>query len=64
MDEIRGRVTREGIRIHEAADFAGMERAGRLVATILDDVAAHVFPGVTTGALDDLVRGWIEAAGG
>ena len=63
MDEIRGRVTRDGIRIHEMSDFGGMERAGRLVATILDDVAAHVVPGVTTGALDDLVRGWVEAAG-
>ncbi len=63
MDEIRGRTTRDGIRIHEPADFAGMERAGRLAATILDDVAAMVVPGVTTGALDDAVTRWVEAAG-
>ncbi len=58
-----GRMTREGIRIHEAADFAGMRKAGELAARILDDVAEHVFVGQTTGALDDFIRTEVEKAG-
>src|SRR6056297_2730672 len=50
VNKHRGRTTREGIRIHEAADFAGMHDAGRLAATILDEIADHVFVGQTTGA--------------
>ena len=46
------RVTREGIRIHGPEDFAGMHEAGRVAATILDEVGPLVVPGVTTGALD------------
>ena len=38
MDDPRGRLTRDGIRIHEPADFAGMRTAGRLAAKILDEV--------------------------
>ncbi|MBC7133841.1 MAG: type I methionyl aminopeptidase [Roseovarius sp.] len=59
----RGRLTREGIRIHEAADFDGMHRAGRLAAQILDEIADHVFPGQTTGALDALIETRITSAG-
>ena len=44
------------IKLHGPAGFAGMRKAGRLAAEILDEVAAHVQPGVTTGAIDDLVR--------
>jgi methionyl aminopeptidase len=40
-----------------------MRRAGQLAAEILDAVADLVVPGVTTGALDDFVRGRVEAAG-
>ncbi len=47
------------IRVHDADGFAGMRKAGRLVAECLDMVAAHVEPGVTTGALDDLIRDFI-----
>ena len=36
MDDIRGRVTKDGIRIYEDADFAGMREAGRIAAVILD----------------------------
>ena len=36
VDERHGRLTRDGIRIYEPAEFAGMHRAGRLAATILD----------------------------
>ena len=44
------------IKLHGPAAFAGMRQAGRLAAEILDELASHVAPGVTTGALDDLVR--------
>ncbi|MGR3540999.1 MAG: type I methionyl aminopeptidase [Hasllibacter sp.] len=63
MDEIRGRLTRDGIRIHEDADFDGMRKAGALASEILDRIADHVRPGQTTGALDALVTGWVEEAG-
>ena len=59
----RGRITKDGIRIHEDADFAGMHAAGALAARILDEVAPLVEPGVTTEALDDFVRVRVEAAG-
>lgn len=56
MDDIRGRVTKDGIRIYEDADFAGMREAGRIAATILDDVGALVVPGVMTSEIDDFIR--------
>jgi len=59
----QGRLTRDGIRIHEAADFDGMRAAGRLTATILDEIAAHVVPGVSTIELNALVEARIRAAG-
>ena len=55
MDESQGRVTKDGIRIHEAADFAGMRAAGAVAARILDEVAPLVQPGVATEALDDFI---------
>jgi len=63
VNKHRGRTTREGIRIHEAADFAGMHAAGRLAAEILDEIADHVFVGQTTGALDALIEEKVNAAG-
>lgn len=59
----RGRLTREGIRIHEAADFAGMHRAGALAAQILDEIAEHVFVGQTTAAIDKLIEDKVNAVG-
>ncbi|QGY00421.1 type I methionyl aminopeptidase [Roseovarius faecimaris] len=56
-------MTRDGIRIHEADGFAGMHKAGRLAAEILDRVADHVFVGQTTGALDKLIEGMVNDAG-
>ncbi|MDT0575669.1 type I methionyl aminopeptidase [Croceicoccus sp. F390] len=44
------------IKLHGAAAFAGMRRAGRLAAEILDAMAQMVQPGVTTAQLDDTVR--------
>lgn len=63
VNKHRGRTTREGIRIHEAADFAGMHEAGRLAATILDEIADHVFVGQTTGAIDALIEEKVNATG-
>ena len=51
------------IKIHGADDFAAMRRAGRLAAEVLDYIAAHVEPGVTTGALDRLCHDFIVAHG-
>ena len=56
MEDIRGRVTKDGIRIYEDADFAGMRAAGRVTAEILDLVGDYVKPGVTTGSIDDFIR--------
>jgi len=63
VDEPRGRLTKDGIRIYEEADFAGMRRAGRVAAEILDRVAPLVQPGVTTEALDDFIRIEVAALG-
>jgi methionyl aminopeptidase len=56
MEDIRGRVTKDGIRIYEDADFAGMRAAGRVTAEILDMVGDHVKPGATTESIDDFIR--------
>jgi methionyl aminopeptidase len=63
LEETRGRVTRDGIRIYEDADFAGMRVAGRVVAEILDMVAPLVKPGATTGEIDDFIRAEVERRG-
>jgi methionyl aminopeptidase len=55
LDETRGRITKDGIRIYEDADFAGMHKAGRVAAEILDAIGPQVQPGVTTGSLDDFI---------
>ncbi len=61
-DTHRGRITKEGIRIHQDADFAGMHAAGQLAAQILDDVAALVVPGTTTEALDKFIEDEVTKA--
>lgn len=43
------------IRLHGAEGFAGMRRAGRLVAEIFDMLTEHVQPGVSTERIDQLV---------
>lgn len=62
-EQHRGRLTREGIRIHEAADFAGMHAAGRLAATILDAMSEHVFVGQTTAEIDRRIEEMVASAG-
>lgn len=50
-------IERDGaIKLYDAAAFEGMQAAGQLAATILDALVPHVVPGVTTEALDDIVR--------
>ncbi len=44
------------IKLHGAAAFEGMRKAGRLAAEILDAMVPLVQPGVSTAALDDVVR--------
>ncbi|WP_299607493.1 type I methionyl aminopeptidase [uncultured Tateyamaria sp.] len=61
--ETRGRLTKDGIRIYDPSDFAGMHAAGRLAAEILDAMSAHVFPGQTTGVIDKVITDMVEAAG-
>ena len=62
-DKHDGRMTKEGIRLHESADFAGMHKAGRLAATILDEIAEHVYPGQTTAEIDRIITEKVGAAG-
>ena len=59
----KGRMTKEGIRIYEDADFAGMAAAGKLAAQILDEVAELVTVGQTTGVLDKFIEDQVTSAG-
>jgi methionyl aminopeptidase len=63
VQDHKGRLTKDGIRIYEAADFEGMQAAGHVAARILDEVAELVVPGVTTGALDDFIRNRVTELG-
>ncbi len=47
------------IKVHTAADFAGMRVAGKLAAECLDMLTPHVVPGVVTDQLDTLAREFI-----
>jgi methionyl aminopeptidase len=51
------------IKLHTAADFDGMRRAGRLAAETLDHIADFVEPDVTTEKIDALCHDFIVAAG-
>jgi methionyl aminopeptidase len=54
--DIRPSMPRESkIKLHGPEAFAGMRKAGRLVAEALDMITDYVRPGVTTERLDDLV---------
>jgi len=52
------------IKLHDESGFAGMRKAGRLSAEILDALVPFIQPGVTTGAIDDLVREMMLARSG
>ena len=62
-DKPRGRITKDGIRIYETADYEGMRVAGGLAAQILDDIAPMIAPGTTTGAINEAIRAAVDAAG-
>ena len=51
------------IKLHGTEGFEGMRRAGRLAAEILDSLAPHVVPGVTTGEIDAIVHRHMLEAG-
>lgn len=54
--DIRANAPRESkIKLHGPEAFAGMRRAGRLVAEALDMITDYVQPGVATERLDDVV---------
>jgi len=58
-------VLRDGtIKLHGPEGFAGMRKAGRLAAEILDALAPMVQPGVTTEELDRVVREMTFDGGG
>ncbi len=59
----KARQTKDGIRIHDPSDSAGMYAAGALTARILDDIAEHVFPGQNTGEIDRLIEEMVDTAG-
>ena len=44
------------IKLHGPSGFAGMRKAGALVAKCLDELTDLVKPGVLTSRIDDFVR--------
>jgi methionyl aminopeptidase len=57
------RETAEGIELHGPEGFAGMRRAGRLAAELLDYITPFVVPGVRTGDLDDMCEKFVRDHG-
>jgi methionyl aminopeptidase len=51
------------VPIHGAEAFAGMRKAGRLAAEVLDMITEHVQPGVATGELDRRCHAFILERG-
>lgn len=62
-ESLKGRLTKDGIRIYQTGDFAGMHAAGALAARILDAMSDHVFPGQTTEEIDRVITNMVEEAG-
>ena len=58
-----GRTTRDGIRLHDPADFAGMLAAGRVAAEILDAVIPLVQVGTTTADIDAFITEEVRRRG-
>jgi methionyl aminopeptidase len=61
--DLKGRLTKDGIRIYDRSDFAGMHKAGALAARILDAITEEVYVGQTTGAIDKRITEMVEDAG-
>jgi methionyl aminopeptidase len=51
------------VPLYTQDDFAAMRKAGQLGASLLDRITPYVVPGVTTGALNDLLHAWMLEAG-
>ncbi|PIE16359.1 MAG: type I methionyl aminopeptidase [Rhodobacterales bacterium] len=62
MSNSKGRVTKDGIRIYQPQDHAGMFAAGKLAAELLDELAPMIAPGVTTAALDKYITDRVAAS--
>ena len=62
METNKGHLTKDGIRIYQGDDYAGMAKAGALAAHILDEIAAHVIPGQTTGEIDRIITQMVDDA--
>ena len=62
MDDTHRRLTKDGIRLYDRNDFAGMHAAGALAAGILDEIASAVFPGQTTAEIDRRIEEMVAAA--
>jgi methionyl aminopeptidase len=54
---------KDTITLHQAADYDGMRKAGKLAASVLDFITPHVTAGVTTDALDALCHEYITERG-
>ncbi|PXW68546.1 methionine aminopeptidase type I [Loktanella sp. PT4BL] len=63
METNKTHLTKDGIRLYQPDDFAGMAKAGALAAKLLDDIAPYVTVGQTTGELDRLITQWVDEAG-
>ena len=57
-------MTKQEVTIYPLSDFDGLRRAGRLAAETLDYITDFVKPGVSTGALDDLLEKFMRDNGG
>jgi methionyl aminopeptidase len=51
------------IRLHNAAGFAGMRKAGKLAAEVLDMLTPHVVPDAVTLDLDRMAYEFVRASG-
>lgn len=49
--------------LYTREDYVSLRRAGQLAAACLDEIGAHVRPGVTTGELDAICEGFIRDHG-
>lgn len=59
----RLRKSRRGVEIKSEAEIAIMRRSSKIVATVLQEIATMVEPGMTTGDLDTYAQKRIEAMG-
>lgn len=62
-DRQKPRLNKDGITIHSPEEFDGMRKACRLAAEVLDMIADHVEPGVTTEDLDQLCHDFMADHG-